>query len=225
MKKIGKYYQIMDKSKKYIKDKVMLEAELSAEFQLAHLSSIENLICEEFGFKPSKISQLKKGQEKRVRGRLVKAKHDISKKITESLDTANLMFENYKKFLPLGKLESELFPNFNPDDFENKTPPWTDQTKEQFREQIENDRELFLRNVFPPEKISELISNILTPKLDPDNNDQIYQLIIMNSLLDICLETLYANVDETYKNFVRENIVKIKKLSSDILMKKQVNKK
>jgi len=223
MSQSEKYYQIMDKSKKYIKDKVMLEAELSAEFQLARLSNIEKLLCEEFGFEPLKISQLKKGQEKRVRGRLVKAKHDISKKITESLDTANLMFENYKKFSPLGKLDSELFPNFNPDDFKNKTPPWTDQTKEQFREQIENDRELFLRNVFPPEKISQLINNVLASKWDSDINDEVYRLKIMNSLLDTCLETLYASVDDTYKDFVREKIVQIKKLSSDILMKKQFN--
>jgi len=225
MKKVEKYYQIMDKSKKYIKDKVMLEAELSAEFQLARLSKIEKLLCEEFGFEPSKISQLKKWQEKRVRGKLVKAKHDISKKIIESLDTANLMFENYKKFLPLGKLESKLFPNFNPEDFKNKSEPWTHQTREQFKEQIENDRELFLRNVFPPEKISQLINNILASKWDSDINDEVYRLKIMNSLLKTGLDILYDNVDETYKEFVKGQIDQIKKLSSDILMKKQFNYK
>ena len=65
----------------------------------------------------------------------------------------------------------------------------------------------------------------MASKWDSDINDEVYRLKIMNSLLDTCLETLYASVDDTYKDFVRENIVQIKKLSSDILMKKQFNKK
>jgi len=222
-----KYYQIMDKSKKYLKDKVMLEAKISAEFSEYSLDRTEAWLCKDFDFGLSEISKLDTKKEiKRVRGKLVKAKSDIGKKITESLDTANLMLENYQKILEKGLFQDKIFPRYNKRDLKSgETPPWTYQTQKQFSEKIENDRELFLRNIFPPEKIYQLIENILTSKSESDINDKIYRFKIVNSLLQKCLGDLSDNLDITYKDFVKKDIDQIKALSSSMLWKIESGKK
>lgn len=223
-----KYYQIQDKSKKYLMDKALLEADSTAEFSVDSLRKTEKFLCAEFGFEPSKISKLKKGQEtKLVRTKITKAKSDIVKKITESLDTANIMLENYQKFLQAGSYHDFMFPRYNKHELkeEKKTPSWTDQTKKQFIEKIENDRELFLRNVFPPEKILQLIENILTLNSESDINDKIYRFTIINGLLQKCLVDLYDNADINYKRFVEKDIDRIKMLSWTVLSTIESGKK
>jgi len=64
-----------------------------------------------------------------------------------------------------------------------------------------------------------LVNNILTSKDNSDINDEIYQLTIIDSLLQICLKKLFDNIDETYKDFVKKDIDQIKNLSSSILAK------
>jgi len=130
-----------------------------------------------------------------------------------------MMLENYQKFLHAGSFHDYMFPKYNKHELkkEKKTPPWTDQTKKQFIEKIENDRELFLRNVFPPEKITQLIENILTLNSESDINDKIYRFKIINSLLQKCLDDLYDNANINYKRFVEKDIERIKMLSWTVL--------
>lgn len=221
MTRSKKYYQLMEKSDKYLMEKLALEAEIS--FKLMDDSARHYMEClfKEAGSEPTKIPKLKNEQEiKRVRNKLGKAKSDIGKKITESLDAANQMLENYQKFLSAESFDDGVSSKNKKLKLKsNKILTGTDQKGKLFKEKIENDRELFLRNVFPAEKISQLIENILTSKNNSDINDKIYRFTIINSLLQICLKKLFNNVDENYKDFVKKDIVQIKNLSASILAK------